>query len=82
MDGLDGWVEQGWLGGTGEGSLVGAPAGSSAALCVDRPRCGWRGSVVVRQLVVFLDVGVGAGGLGCGHPCGVGLGRDLRPHRV
>ena len=38
--GLVGWVGQGWLGGTGEGSLVGAQMGSSAVLCVDRPRCG------------------------------------------
>ena len=41
LAGVDGaWVEQGWLGGTGKGSLVGVPAGSSAALCVDRP---WSG---------------------------------------
>ena len=45
--------------------LVGAPVGSSAALCANRPRCGWHGHVIVLQPVVGLGIDGGAEGLGC-----------------
>ena len=69
---LGGWSWCGWLEGVIGGSLVSAPVGSRAALCVGHPQCGWRGCGVARRPAVGLGIGGEAWGFGCGHPCGVG----------
>ena len=42
-----------------------APVGSSAALCANRPRCGWHKHEIVLQPVVGLGIDGGAKGLRC-----------------
>ena len=42
-----------------------APVKSSAALCANRPRCGWHGPVIVLQPIVGLGIDGGDERLGC-----------------